>query len=69
VIPSDVTDLLFLGYPVQRGFRQFLDYLNYWFKLKQSDGFGPATYSTWIAAEPPNGTGRRWNLLHDVLHW
>ena len=70
VYPKSFTKKESLSYPIRLGDSEFLNFLNSWLALKESDGFKESQYRLWIMgktaiAVPPN---RRWSILDDVLY-
>jgi Na+/H+-dicarboxylate symporter/ABC-type amino acid transport substrate-binding protein len=60
-----------IGYAIRNNSFRFLDYLNRWLQLKETQGFTAKQLDLWVKgkteiaapAEP------RWSVIHDVLHW
>lgn len=69
VTPSGLSSPLLIGYMVQKTSPQFSGFLNYWLKLKASEGFLQKNYEQWILIHPIPSKERRWSVIHDVLHW
>jgi ABC-type amino acid transport substrate-binding protein len=60
-----------IGYAIDSKSLRFLDYLNPWLQLKQSQGFTDKQFDLWIKGKTeiaaPNEP--RWSIIRNVLHW
>ncbi len=67
--PSLGVDLL--GYAIKADADRWLCFLNQWLNLKETAGFSEEQKKEWIFGYTQKTTpkGRRWSILHDVLHW
>ncbi|KTC83834.1 C4-dicarboxylic acid, orotate and citrate transporter [Legionella brunensis] len=60
---------LLMAYMVRKQEQDFLWFLNYWLKIKESDGFQQEQYEHWILGKPVRNKDERWSIIHNVLHW
>ncbi|NOY75453.1 MAG: hypothetical protein GXP32_06640 [Kiritimatiellaeota bacterium] len=58
-----------VAYAIAKGDLPFLEYLNYWLKLKKLNKVTDQNYKYWVLGEVPELKKRRWCVLRDVLHW
>lgn len=68
VVPVHPPSELPLVYPFARGDQEFENYVNVWIDLKHRNGTVDTLFDYWIRGQPPQGSVRRWSILHDVLH-
>lgn len=69
VTPPGLSHPFLLAYAVQKTSSQFLQYLNYWLKLKDTEGYRQRIYKHWILLYPVTDNRHRWSVIQDVLHW
>lgn len=69
VTPAGLSAPFSLAYMVQKTSPQFLNFLNYWLKLKADSYLEKRTYKHWILIHPIPDTSPRWSIIRDVLHW
>ena len=58
-----------LAYPVARGERDFVDFLNVWIELKKRDKTIDSLYDHWILGRGLERKEPRWSIVRNVLHW
>ena len=58
-----------VAYAIAKGDLPFLEYLNYWLKLKKLNKITDKNYKYWVLGVVPELKKQRWCLLRDVLHW
>lgn len=58
-----------LAYPMARGDRDFVDFVNHWIDLKKLDKTIPLLYDYWILGKNAVPKQPRWSVLRNVLHW
>jgi Na+/H+-dicarboxylate symporter/ABC-type amino acid transport substrate-binding protein len=58
-----------VAYPLPRGDRELVDFINVWLDLKKRDGTIEALYDYWILGKNAVPRQPRWSVIRDVLHW
>lgn len=58
-----------LAYPMPRGERALLDFVNAWIELKRRDGTLDTVYNHWILGKGAERKEPRWSVVRNVLHW
>ena len=58
-----------VAYAIAKGDLPFLEYVNYWLKLKTLNHDTDAYYAYWVLGQVPELKKPRWCVLRDVLHW
>ncbi len=69
VIPSGRNLSIPLAYPVARGDRELVEFINAWLDLKKKDGTIEKLYEHWILGKGAEIKEPRWCVIRDVLHW
>lgn len=69
VSPSGLTPPLLLAYIIDSDSNLFLNFLNYWLRLKLQDGFQEKTFNKWILVRPSIDEKPRWSIIRNVFHW
>lgn len=69
VSPSGFSAPLMISYLVPHGAYQFLNFLNYWLKLRENDGFQVENFNYWMLVRPEITAEPRWSILRNVLGW
>lgn len=71
LLPQPLLGYDAIGYAVQSQSLRFLDYLNTWLKLKQSQGFTEKQHDLWIKGKTEIAAQNepRWSVIRNVLHW
>ncbi|STX51063.1 Na /H -dicarboxylate symporter [Legionella busanensis] len=60
---------LLMAYILRKDEQDFLWFLNYWLKIKETDGFTRQEYEYWLLGKPRPSREPRWSIIHNVLHW
>jgi Na+/H+-dicarboxylate symporter/ABC-type amino acid transport substrate-binding protein len=58
-----------VAYPLPRGDRELVDFINVWIELKKRDGTVAALYDYWILGKNAEPRQPRWSVIRNVLHW
>jgi ABC-type amino acid transport substrate-binding protein len=58
-----------VAYPLPRGDRELVDFINVWLELKKRDGTIEALYDYWILGKNAVPKQPRWSVIRNVLHW
>jgi ABC-type amino acid transport substrate-binding protein len=58
-----------VAYPLPRGDRELVDFINVWLELKKRDGTIGALYDYWILGKNAVPRQPRWSVVQNVLHW
>jgi ABC-type amino acid transport substrate-binding protein len=58
-----------VAYPLPRGDRELVDFINVWIELKKRDGTIAALYDYWILGKNAVPKQPRWSVIRNVLHW
>lgn len=71
VLPEPSLGKVLLSYPIPKDNPRFLDFLNTWLALKQSDLFHKQQAELWIQGKTEIiiPYKPRWSIIRDVLHW
>jgi len=69
VIPSTNMLTVPLAYPMARGDRDFLDFMNVWIELKKKDGTSDRLHEYWILGKGAEVKEPRWSVIRNVLGW
>lgn len=69
ISPSGISPPLLLAYMINADSQRFLNFLNYWLRLKTQDGFQERTFNKWILVRPSVDEKTRWSVVRNVLHW
>jgi ABC-type amino acid transport substrate-binding protein len=69
VILKNVRHNTTVAYAIAKGDLPFLEYLNYWLKLKKLNKITDDNYKYWVLGVVPELKKPRWCVLRDVLHW
>lgn len=71
VLPQPELGVDTLSYAIRDDSPRFINYLNQWLKLKQTQGFTERQYDLWVKGRTeiaaPNEP--RWSVVRNVLHW
>ncbi|WP_419420817.1 cation:dicarboxylate symporter family transporter [Legionella sp. D16C41] len=60
---------LLMAYILRKDEQDFLWFLDYWLKIKETDGFRHQEYEYWLLGKPRPSNEPRWSIIHNVLHW
>ena len=69
VIPQPDVLAVPLAYPMARGDRDMVDFINAWIDLKKKDATIETLYNRWILGQGAIKKEPRWSIIRDVLHW
>lgn len=69
VVPKDLGGQFLIAYLMQADALEFRDYLDYWLKLQEVNGFNQRMVHQWIDGKPDAKGKPRWSILRDVLGW
>lgn len=69
VVPRPGAVKLSMGYPVPRGEREWLRFLDEWVQVKQKEGTVDALFQHWIEGRGAESLEPRWSVIRNVLHW
>ena len=69
VVPQPDVASIPLAYPVSRGDRKMLDFVNSWLDLKKKDRTVENLFNHWIFGQGAKEEKPRWSIIRDVLHW
>jgi ABC-type amino acid transport substrate-binding protein len=69
VVPKDLGGEFLIAYLMHADDLEFRDYLDYWLKLQEVNGFKQRMVHKWINGEPDPKGKPRWSILRDVLGW
>jgi len=69
VIPQPDVKAVPLAYPMARGDRDMVDFINAWIALKKKDDTIETVYNHWILGHGAIKKEPRWSIIRDVLHW
>ena len=69
VVPQPATVRFPMVYPVRRGDREMLEFLNAWIELKRKDGTIQRLYDHWILGRDAERRQPRWSVIRNVLGW
>jgi ABC-type amino acid transport substrate-binding protein len=58
-----------VAYPLPRGDRELVDFINVWLELKKRDGTIEALYDYWILGQNAEPRQPHWSVIRNVLHW
>jgi ABC-type amino acid transport substrate-binding protein len=58
-----------VAYPLPRGDRELVDFVNVWVDLKKRDGTIEALYDYWVLGKNAVPRQPRWSVMRNVLHW
>lgn len=58
-----------VAYAIAKGDLAFLEYLNYWLKMKKMNNVTDENYKYWVLGVVPELKKPRWCILRNVLHW
>jgi ABC-type amino acid transport substrate-binding protein len=58
-----------MAYPVPRGERELLDFVNSWLDLRKKDTAIQKVFNHWILGQGAKEKKPRWSIIRDVLHW
>jgi Na+/H+-dicarboxylate symporter/ABC-type amino acid transport substrate-binding protein len=58
-----------IAYMISKESPDLLEFLNYWLKLQDNQGFSSQQYSQWILRKPAQASNPRWCIARNVLHW
>jgi ABC-type amino acid transport substrate-binding protein len=58
-----------VAYPLPRGDRELVDFINVWLDLKKRDGTVARLYDYWILGKNAEPRQPRWSVIRNVLHW
>lgn len=58
-----------VAYPLPRGDRELVDFINVWLELKKRDGTIAALYDYWVLGKNAVPRQPRWSVIRNVLHW
>ena len=58
-----------VAYPLPRGDRELVDFINVWLELKQRDRTIQALYDYWILGKNAVPRQPHWSVIRNVLHW
>jgi Na+/H+-dicarboxylate symporter/ABC-type amino acid transport substrate-binding protein len=57
------------AFPMPKGDRDFVDFVNAWIDLKRKDGTIKKLYDHWILGKGAIKKEPRWSIIRNVLHW
>ena len=69
VILKKVKQNTIVAYAIAKGDLAFLEYLNYWLKMKKMNKITDENYKYWVLGVVPELKEPRWCILRNVLHW
>jgi Na+/H+-dicarboxylate symporter len=69
VVPLPDTIRIPLAYPMARGDRAIVDFINGWINLKKKDGTIENIFGHWILGKGADKKEPRWCVMRDVLGW
>ncbi len=69
IVPKDLGGRFLIAYLMQADALEFRDYLDYWLKLQEVNGFNERMVEKWIDGKPDAERTPRWSILRDVLDW
>jgi ABC-type amino acid transport substrate-binding protein len=69
VILKHVKQNTMVAYPIAKGDLPFLEYLNYWLKMKKMNNVTDENYKYWVLGVVPELKKPRWCILRNVFHW
>jgi ABC-type amino acid transport substrate-binding protein len=69
VVPRDLGGELMMAYLMAADAPEFRNYLNYWLKLQDVNGFRERMVRKWIEGKPEQKREPRWSILRNVLGW
>jgi ABC-type amino acid transport substrate-binding protein len=58
-----------VAYPLPRGDRELVDFINVWLELKKRDGTIGALYDYWVLGKNAVPKQPRWSVIRNILHW
>jgi Na+/H+-dicarboxylate symporter/ABC-type amino acid transport substrate-binding protein len=58
-----------VAYPLPRGDRELVDFINVWVDLKKRAGTIEALYDYWVLGKNAVPRQPRWSVIRNVLHW
>jgi ABC-type amino acid transport substrate-binding protein len=69
VVPRDLGGHFLIAYLMAKDALEFRNYLNYWLKLQDINGFSGLMVRKWIEGKPDPEKKPRWSILRNVLGW
>jgi ABC-type amino acid transport substrate-binding protein len=69
VVPQPDVASIPMAYPVPRGERELLDFVNSWLDLRKKDTAIQKVFNHWILGQGAKEKKPRWSIIRDVLHW
>jgi len=69
VVPRDLGGHFLIAYLMPGDALQFRNYLDYWLRLQEVNGFNQRMVRKWIEGKPDTTSQPRWSILRDVLGW
>jgi proton glutamate symport protein len=69
VVPKNLGGEFLIAYLMQADALELRDYLDYWLKLQEVNGFRQRMVRKWIDGEPDEEDEPRWSILRNVLGW
>lgn len=71
IFPQPPMGIDSLAYAIKSNNPRFLNYLNQWLALKQTEGFTKKQYDLWVLGKTEIAAPYepRWSIVRDVLHW
>jgi proton glutamate symport protein len=69
VVPRDLGGRFLIAYLMPADALSFREYLDYWLRLQNVNGFSERMVRRWIDGKPDGEPQRRWSILRDVLGW
>lgn len=69
VVPRDLGGHFLIAYLMPEDALGFRNYLNYWLKLQDVNGFSGRMVRKWIEGKPEQKREPRWSILRNALGW
>jgi ABC-type amino acid transport substrate-binding protein len=69
VVPRDLGGHFLIAYLMPENALRFRDYLDYWLRLQDVNGFSGRMVRKWIEGKPDPEKEPRWSILRNVLGW
>ena len=71
IFPQPIIGIDSLSYAIKSNNPRFMNYLNQWLALKETEGFTKNQYDLWILGKTEIAAPYepRWSIIRDVLHW